>query len=272
LAALRGLEEKGYNEAVLTGVNISQYAASGEGRRPGLEDLGILVEKLLEGTEAIRLRLSSIEPEPGEFSPVFIRAVSHQRVRPHFHLSLQSGSDAVLSRMGRRYTAALAAQALARLRGARFDPFLACDVIAGFPGETAADFEKTLEFCQKAGFAWIHAFPFSRRPGTAAWDFNNPVSEHEARRRAALLADLARQGRRAYRDRWIGRDVEVIAETGGAKTPGFVSGVTENYLKVIIPLDGRPIPKAGELLCCTLTKPAEIRPEESHVDLFANIR
>jgi threonylcarbamoyladenosine tRNA methylthiotransferase MtaB len=250
---LRCLEDRGYNEAVLTGVNISQYAAGEGGRRPGLEDLGVLLEYLMEKTKTIRLRLSSIEPDV--FSPVFVRAVSHERVRPHFHLSLQSGSDAVLSRMGRHYSSAEAAGAVEQLRGAKGDPFFACDVIAGFPGETAADFEKTLGFCQKAGFAWIHAFPFSRRPGTAAWDFKDRVSEAEAGRRVALLSDLARQGRRVYVDRWIGRELEVIAEKSGGKTPGFISGVAENYLKVIIPVLRQPEPKAGEILRCRLVKP-----------------
>ena len=267
LASLRGLEAGGYNEAVLTGVNISQYAPDGERRRPGLEDLGALLEYLLAETKTIRLRLSSIEPEL--FGSGFIRAVSHRRVQPHFHLSIQSGSDAVLSRMGRRYTSAEAEGAAARLRGIREDPFLACDVIAGFPGETPEDFTKTLEFCKKTGFAWIHAFPFSRRPGTAAWNFKNRVSEQEACRRTALLSDLARQGRREYTGRWIGKKLEVITE-GGAKTPGFVPGLTENYLKVLIPLKGREAPKAGELLCCKLTGPA-VPPEDSRFDAEAEI-
>jgi threonylcarbamoyladenosine tRNA methylthiotransferase MtaB len=268
LASLRSLEAGGYNEAVLTGVNISQYTAGGEGRRPGLEDLGALLEYVLEGTKTIRLRLSSIEPEL--FSPGFIRAVSNSRVQPHFHLSLQSGSDTVLSRMGRRYTSAEAGEAAARLRGVREDPFLACDVITGFPGETPEDFEKTFEFCKNTGFAWIHAFPFSRRPGTAAWDFKDRVSEREACRRTALLSDLARQGRRDYTGRWIGKTLEVITEASSVKAPDCVSGVTENYLKVNIPLKGRPPPKSGELLHCKLTR-QDVPPEESRIDAEAEI-
>jgi threonylcarbamoyladenosine tRNA methylthiotransferase MtaB len=267
-AALRDLEEKGYNEAVLTGVNISQYAPDGEGRRPGLESLGVLLEYLLNGTKTIKLRLSSIKPEI--FSPIFIKAVSHRRVQPHFHLSLQSGSDAVLSRMGRGYTSAEAREAAAQLRGAREDPFLACDIITGFPGETQEDFERTFELCETTDFAWIHAFPFSRRPGTAAWNFSNRVSEREACRRTTLLSALAQQGRRDYTGRWIGKTVEVITKSGDIKEPGFVSGVTENYLKVKIPLGVRPLPAAGELFRCKLTR-SVAPPEESRFDAEAEI-
>jgi threonylcarbamoyladenosine tRNA methylthiotransferase MtaB len=262
LAALRQLEAKGFGEAVLTGVNLSQYKSAlpdaGDSLRRvhtpsacgGVVDLPGLLEYLLEGTERIRIRLSSIEP--GVFSPRFIRALSHERVRPHFHLSLQSGSDTVLRRMGRVYSAGEAMEGIAQLRQAKDDPFLACDIIAGFPGETAEEFEKTWEFCRRAGFAWIHAFPYSPRPGTAAWNFQNPVSEREAGQRAGRLGALARCFRKEYASRWMGREIELVVERNRenpGKMPGFITGLTDNYLRLFVPLEGK-VPPPGSLLRC----------------------
>jgi threonylcarbamoyladenosine tRNA methylthiotransferase MtaB len=247
LASLKALEGKGFGEAVLTGVNISQY------RDEAVQGLGGLLEYLLEGTKTIAVRLSSIEPEV--FSPDFIRAISHERVRPHFHLSLQSGSGAVLSRMGRHYTPGEAWEGIRQLREVKGDPFMACDVITGFPGESSEEFEKTFEFCQKADFAWIHAFPFSRRPGTAAWDFKDRVSEQEAGKRAGRLEALARRGKAAYAQRWMGKELEVITEADQGKTPGFVPGVTANYLKALIPLNGEKI-EGGTSIRCRILKAA----------------
>jgi threonylcarbamoyladenosine tRNA methylthiotransferase MtaB len=250
LARLAALEEKGYAEAVLTGVNISQYGG-------GLPQLARLLEYLLAGTKTIALRLSSIEPDGAGFGRDFIQAVSQPRIRPHFHLSLQAGSERTLSRMGRSYTPAQAMAGIRALRDARDDPFLACDIISGFPGETAEDAEKTYSFCREAGFAWIHAFPFSRRPGTAAWNFKDRVSEREAALRSGRLAELARQGKEEYVRRWIGKTVRLIVETSSSES--CVRGISDNYLRVAVPLPlgGRPMPGPGKELQCKLVKAAE---------------
>jgi threonylcarbamoyladenosine tRNA methylthiotransferase MtaB len=221
LARLRSLEDAGFGEAVLTGVNICRYP-----------DLAGLIGYLLENTGRIRLRLSSLEPDAVDDR--LLRAVSDPRVRPHFHLSAQSGSDAVLARMGRRYRAATVERACVELRAVRDDPFLACDIITGFPGETEADFQATYTLCEKAAFAWIHAFPFSSRPGTAAAKMRPQVPQREAVRRVGRLCFLARAGLAAYEKRWEGRAVEAVVEhceTGA----GTVNIVTENYLKRTLP-------------------------------------
>jgi threonylcarbamoyladenosine tRNA methylthiotransferase MtaB len=269
LAALKRLEAGGFGEAVLTGVNLSQYRSA----LPGAAGLPGLLEYLLEGTERIRIRLSSIEP--GVFSPRFIRALSHERVRPHFHLSLQSGSDLVLKRMGRVYRASEAMEGIAQLRAARDDPFLACDIIAGFPGETAGEFEKTWEFCRNAGFAWIHAFPFSPRPGTPARDFPDPVCEREAGRRAGRLGALARRSRTEYLNRWMGREAEFVSEAhrkDQEKKPGFIPGITDNYLRLFVPLEGKAPPPPGSLLRCRIRpgKEGEI-PDPRRFDAAADL-
>jgi threonylcarbamoyladenosine tRNA methylthiotransferase MtaB len=219
LRRLKILEEKGYAEAVLTGVNIGNYCHD-EAR-----SLGGLLLYLLENTSAIALRLSSIPPEKKLIGEAFIEAAKSGRARPHFHLSLQSGSDNILGMMGRRYGSSEAEECAARLRDCRGDPFLACDVIAGFPGETEKDFEDTYRFCKNLDFAWIHVFPFSPRPGTAAFKMRPRVSERDAVFRVARLTELAKEGRARYVERWLGKTVAAAPLTGNAV-------LTDNYLKV----------------------------------------
>ncbi|MDR0877384.1 MAG: radical SAM protein, partial [Treponema sp.] len=255
LQALIALEAKGCAEAVLTGVNITQYRDTERGM-----DLGGLLEYLLAGTKTIAIRLSSLEPEG--ITEDFARIVSQKRIRPHFHLSIQSASDEILKKMGRPYGKAALESAVALLRGAKTDPFLACDIITGFPGENKCEFEKTHHFCQKTGFAWIHAFPYSPRPGTAALSLGGNVSEGEAGERVAVLLDLARRGRREYAERWLGTEIEAVIEGKGEKKPGFCRGVSDNYLRLCINLPaGSEAPPAGTALRCRITgKPDEACP------------
>jgi threonylcarbamoyladenosine tRNA methylthiotransferase MtaB len=245
LARLGELEAAGHGEAVLTGVNIGQYRSAGLG-------LGGVLEFLLARTRTIALRVSSLEPD-GMDEPLF-RALSNPRVRPHFHLSIQSGSPRILERMRRSYTPAMVEAAIRRLRTLRENPFLACDIIAGFPGETPAEFAETYELCRRSQFAWIHAFPFSRRPGTAAWDLPDNVPEREAVGRVEALTDLARQGRAAYRKAWAGKTVEAIVEAGDAGD--YLSALSENYLKLHLPLPPDP-PPPGTVIACRILAPAE---------------
>jgi len=208
LSRLRALEEAGAAEAVLTGVNLSQYRNGSLGF-PGLLRL------LLSGTERIALRVSSYEPD--KVDEAFLAAFAEPRVRPHAHLPIQSGSDPVLARMGRAYRRDAVLAACEGLRRAKGDLFLAADLIVGFPGETDADFAQTLELAKAAGLAWIHAFPFSPRPGTKAWDMGGRVPERVAGERAAALGELARKGRAAYVERWLGAEVDAVLESGGER-------------------------------------------------------
>ena len=156
LERLRAAEAAGAAEAVLTGVNIGQW--SGAANR-GLAEL---LETLVSGTSEVRIRLSSLEPDV--FTEKFFAVIQNTRVLPHFHISVQSGSAEILKRMGRFYEPEAVLGAIRRLREVKDDPFVACDMIAGFPGETEGHFLETYNFCVSAGFAQIHAFPFSRRP------------------------------------------------------------------------------------------------------------
>ncbi|MDR2785664.1 MAG: tRNA (N(6)-L-threonylcarbamoyladenosine(37)-C(2))-methylthiotransferase MtaB [Treponema sp.] len=243
LARLRELEERGYGEAVLTGVNVGQY------RDAAGKDMGGLLTYLLANTGGIALRLSSLEGE--RLTAEFLDIIKNKRIRPHFHLAIQSGSKTVLERMGRRYTPEEIEKNIAALRERKGDPFLACDIIAGFPGETRDEFEETRLLCERTGFAWIHAFPYSKRPGTAAAAFRNPVSEREAATRVECLGALASSSRAAYVSRWLDKTVEAIPEKPEAAPPGFSAAVSENYLRLLIPHQGGP-PPAGKPLFCRI--------------------
>ncbi|MDR3115267.1 MAG: tRNA (N(6)-L-threonylcarbamoyladenosine(37)-C(2))-methylthiotransferase MtaB [Treponema sp.] len=246
-AALQALEAKGYAEAVLTGVNITQYRDTGIHRERALH-LGPLLGYLLAGTERIRLRLSSLEPEG--LTEELLAVLAHPRIRPHFHLSLQSGSPRVLKQMGRRYTPEDVEKGIRRLRAVKDDPFLGCDIITGFPGETEEAFEETYAFCRCSGFAWIHAFPYSPRPGTAAYTYPEAVSERDAVLRVERLGALGRAGRQAYSRRWQGREVEAILEASKEPHPPFVPAVSDNYLKLLVLFsDPEPPPEGSAIRC-----------------------
>ena len=238
LEGLLAFEAAGCPELMITGANISQYNHGG--------GLAGLLEYLLEGSRSIALRLSSLEPEG--IDERLVRALAHPRIRPHFHLTVQSGSDDVLKKMGRVYNARKVEEGAALLRGVKGDPFLACDIIAGFPGETEDDFAHTLELCETIGFAWIHAFPFSRRPGTAAWYFEGKVCEREVTRRVQALASLALRGRRAYAQNCLGKELSAVVEKGKAGH-GQCRAVSENYLKLIVNCPGAE-PAPGTVLRC----------------------
>jgi threonylcarbamoyladenosine tRNA methylthiotransferase MtaB len=249
LSRLRELEEKGYAEAVLTGINVSGYLDAENGLR-----LPALIRFLLAGTGRICLRISSTEPDGVDED--FADAVRSARVRPHFHLSVQSGSDSVLSRMRRHYQAESVIRAAALLRAAKDDPFLACDLIAGFPGEGEAEFRETLELCGRIGFAWIHAFPFSPRPGTEAMEMLPRVPERLAAERVEALLALARNGHDAYAARWAGREILAIAEAGKASgADAAFPALSENYLRLNVRLPaGEPRPRPGAALSCRLER------------------
>jgi threonylcarbamoyladenosine tRNA methylthiotransferase MtaB len=210
---------------VLTGVNIGQWNKACGG-------LPALLKSLLVGTNRIGLRLSSLEPDI--FTEDFFAALENPRVRPHFHLSIQSGSLNILKRMGRHYGPKAALGAIGRLRSVKKDPFIACDIITGFPGETERDFRETLEFCEAADFARIHAFPFSRRRGTAAWDFKPSVPERVSRERVKILQNLASSCRKRYIELWIGRETGGIclSDDATAARTGTIEVLSDNCLRL----------------------------------------
>ena len=253
LSELKNLEAKGINEAVFTGVNICQYNDNGK-NLPGL------LNYLLGATDKICLRLSSLEPEA--LDSYFFDVLKNPRIRPHFHLSLQSGSDTVLNRMGRPYTSLDVLNVVKELRSVKDDPFLACDIISGFPGEGESDFESTYSLCESVKFSWIHVFPFSPRPGTAAYAFNDRVAESEVKQRCERLKFLAQKGRRDYIESCKGREVEAIVESTDSDTKSdsalaFVPATSENYLKLLVRCEDKELPAPGSLVKCRISSNVE---------------
>ena len=249
LERVRTLEASGVAEVVLIGVNLSQYKDESTG-------FAGLLHLLAAGTQSIRFRISSYEPD--RVDEAFLEAFALPRVQPHIHLALQSGSSTVLRRMARPYNAEKAAQAVQALRKTRSDPFIAADIIAGFPGETDGEFQETLTFCRAADFTWIHAFPFSARPGTRAYDMRPKIPERIAGERVALLTELAHLGKSRYVQRWIGSEVDCVLERGQEDdSPSNLESTSSNYLKLLVqglPPEARP----GASARARLTAPCDL--------------
>jgi threonylcarbamoyladenosine tRNA methylthiotransferase MtaB len=210
----------GFNEAVLTGTEIGAYRHDGT-------DLAGLIERILDGTSVTRLRLSSLQPH--HISPGFLKLWADPRLCPHFHLSLQSGSDAVLKRMRRRYTVADYLRTVTLIRDNVTDVAITTDVIVGFPGETDAEFQETLGFCGEMAFARIHVFPFSPRPGTAAAAMPGQIPDAVKKERASKMLAIAEKTSMAFRQGFLGRTMTVLWEQ---RSGGVWSGLTGNYIRV----------------------------------------
>jgi threonylcarbamoyladenosine tRNA methylthiotransferase MtaB len=160
-----------------------------------------------------------------------------RRLCPHFHLPLQSGSDRVLGPMRRRYTTEQYRAALEVIRERIPDAAITTDVIAGFPGETEADFEATLSLCRDAGFAAVHAFPYSRRPHTGAAKMTGHLPPEERRSRLERMLAVGQESALAFRQRFLGRTFEVLWEQESAGPIGVGRerrwhGLTPNYIRV----------------------------------------
>ena len=206
LSEVRGIVEAGYQEIVLTGIHISSY-----GIDRGDSELLQLLSKLHDIDGLRRIRLGSLEPRI--ITEEFVEKLSGMyKICPHFHLSLQSGCDAVLARMNRRYTTGEYFRTTQILRKYYSDPAITTDVIVGFPGESEEEFHATQEFVSKVQFSEMHIFKYSRRQGTVAADMENQLTEAQKARRSALLMEAEKQMSRDYRKNFIGRGAEVLFE------------------------------------------------------------
>ena len=220
VAEVKNLAADGVKEVVLTGTEIGAYHSHGA-------DLTGLLKRILAETGVIRLRLSSLQPQ--EIITELLEIWKDRRLCPHFHLSLQSGSDSVLRRMKRRYTLADYGRAVTLIRKAVPDAAITTDVIAGFPGETEAEFEESYDSYRQTGFARIHVFPYSRRPGTEAAEMPGQVSDRVKRGRVQQMLALAEESASSFRQRFLGKTMPVLWEK---KSGGVWSGYTGNYIKV----------------------------------------
>ncbi len=244
LAEVRARLAAGHQEIVLTGVHVGAYGR--DLRRGGSDgsavDLWGLVRRILDETQVPRLRLSSIEP--WDLPQEVLTLWRDPRLCRHLHLPLQSGSDATLARMGRRYTTAGFAALVDAARAAIPDLAVTTDVIIGFPGETEADFSQSLEFVREMGLARVHVFPYSSRPGTPAARMPGPVPAQVKAAWASRMRDVAADSSRAFRRRFLGRRVEVLWESRRPGNEGPMwRGLSDHYLRVEAP--GPPDQKLG---------------------------
>jgi threonylcarbamoyladenosine tRNA methylthiotransferase MtaB len=229
----------GYKEVILTGTKIGCYKdavlSANKGSSTGLENL---VERILRDTDVKRLRLSSLQPQ--EISPELLTlwrdAVPSRSEGPrlcrHLHLALQSGNDATLHRMKRRYSLSDYHRALNLIRGVIPGVAITTDIMVGFPGETDEEFEQSYLFCQQAGFANIHVFPFSARPGTAAAEMPDQLSARVKKERSHRMLELAQRCRHSFCEQFLGQIMWVLWEKETSSGSGVYSGLTDNYNRV----------------------------------------
>ena len=229
LAQLRKLVEAGYPETILAGIHLGGYGRDLEPRVP----LTDLLQRCLREFPGLRIRLSSIHPN--EVTPALLDLFArNERLRPHLHVSLQSGSSSVLKRMKRPYRSERAWQAMAEIASVRPDFGIGADIIVGFPGETDAEFEETRHLVADCPFSYLHVFRFSPRPGTPAATMAEQVHPETISRRSTVLRELAREKQDAFCRRQVGSVREAVIEAESDQ-PGVRLATTDNYLTVRVP-------------------------------------
>ena len=228
LDQVRRLADAGHVEVVLTGVHIGDYGLDLPERRRMLPDL---IEDILEIDGVERFRLSSIEPASLGDEVIALMADSPKFAR-HFHIPFQSGSDAVLGRMKRRYRAGEFADLVTRIGERIPDCGIGVDVICGFPGETDEDFLRTFEHVEGLPITYVHAFTYSTRPGSEAEHFTGQVPAEVRKRRTRALKRLSADKQRRFAERHVGRVVDVLLEPSRRGGTARIGGWTDNYLRV----------------------------------------
>jgi threonylcarbamoyladenosine tRNA methylthiotransferase MtaB len=224
------IAENGYKEIVLNGIHISSYGKD-------LHEKDALI-KLIEDINNIegiqRIRLGSLEPNL--INEGFMkRYAALNKACDHFHLSLQSGSDSVLKRMNRRYSAEEYKNNVRLIRRCMPSAGITTDIIVGFPGETAEEFNETMEFVKDIQFSRIHVFKYSIREGTKAAEMTEQVEDAVKSHRSKVLIDLGESISNEFMKKFIGRDLPVLIET--EKNENLYEGYTTNYLKVLLKSD-----------------------------------
>lgn len=249
LSEIRGLVANGYKEVVVTGIHVSSYGLDFLKKETGdylegSKDVREAVYKkefllnLLEEINAIegleRIRLGSLEPRI--ITERFVEKLSKlEKICPHFHLSLQSGSDSVLKRMNRRYTCSEYYEKVMILRKYFENVAITTDIITGFPGETEEEFAQTVDFVKKVDFYETHIFKYSKRQGTIAAGMDGQLTEAQKAARSDVLLALAEESGKRFRERFIGQYLEVLLEEQkniGGKN--YMVGHTKEYVQVAL--------------------------------------
>ena len=246
VAEVNTLVESGYREVVISGINLGRWgrdlavssrpaALSKSRQRPTSDDqrLTWLIRAILSETALEKLRISSVEPM--DWSDELISLVAWSvRIAKHAHVPMQSGSDAVLRRMHRKYRPWHYREKIEKIRAAMPTAAIGADVMVGFPGETDAEFEATRRLIEELPFTYLHVFTYSARPGTPAAAMTNQVPVHVARERNRVLRELAAKKKLAFMRGFVGKTVDAITLNVVGNDDGgeFTAALTDNYLKL----------------------------------------
>lgn len=230
LEEVNKLADHGFKEIILSGIHTASYGLDLEG---SVNLINIIEEiEKVEGIE--RIRIGSIEP--AFFTPEVIEKIKKfKKLCPHFHLSLQSGCDATLKRMNRRYTAQEYADSVNLLRETMPDVSITTDVIVGFPGETEEEFNETYEFLKNIKLTKTHVFKYSPRKGTKAADMKDQIDGSIKEKRSKLLIELSNKNEKEFIEKFIGKEMDALIETEVKGKEGIYEGYTRNYIKVQVP-------------------------------------
>ena len=222
------LNDLGYREVVLTGTQLGTYGFD-------LDHTSIvdLISMIIEKTNIPRIRVSSLQPH--EITDDLLKLWENERLCPHFHIPLQSGSDSILKNMRRRYSSSTFISSLENVKSQVSDVAITTDIIVGFPGETLEDFKQTQDICVRSGFSDLHVFRFSRRPGTSAFYLCDDVTPKEKSSRSSELISIGKESYKTFRQAYEGQKLKVLWE-GEEKNDGELieanTGLTANYIRV----------------------------------------
>jgi threonylcarbamoyladenosine tRNA methylthiotransferase MtaB len=220
---VREVVDHGFKEVVLTGVNMGRYQFEGT-------NFEQLVENILEIEGDFRIRVSSIEPD--QFSDRFLQLFQHEKLAPHMHICLQSGSDDTLKRMHRFYTVAQFRDMCQRIKTFRPDFNLTTDIIVGFPGETETTFKESCDFAKEIGFSHIHTFKYSVRTGTKAAVMPDQIPEKVKTERSEVMRQISLENKTKYYESMQGRNQRMLIERIDSK--GTARGYGENYIPITL--------------------------------------
>jgi threonylcarbamoyladenosine tRNA methylthiotransferase MtaB len=222
---------QGYKEVVLTGTKVGSYKDAAPSASEGSStDLRHLVQRILDDTDIERLRLSSLQPS--EISSELLALWQDERLCRHLHLALQSGSETVLQRMKRSYSLDQYQRTMNLIKEKILGAAVTTDIMVGFPGESDEEFEQSYSFCQQAGFANIHVFPFSPRPETTAARMPNQIKDKVKQEHNQRMLELSRSSRRRFCEQFLRQIMPVLWEQETRPGSGIYSGLTSNYIRV----------------------------------------
>jgi len=236
IADIKNLVSLGHDEIVLAGIHIGKFGVDLLSKKTAIKTLPGLVLEILKNTGVKRLRLSSIEINEIDESLIGVVQNNRQRVAPHLHIPLQSGSDNMLKAMNRKYDSDFFISAVQHIKKAIPDITFTTDIIVGFPGETDEDFIKTLEMVKNIGFSRLHVFKYSKRPLTRAAEMAGHLQEKIKTERSRILRELGVDLRSSFIASNINKKLEVVCEEYDMKT-GIAGGISGNYIKLYFDLN-----------------------------------